>query len=152
MTVMRPNYHGGVSRGRLSGGTPISPRERSPLLIPRPRGSANHSIKRQIQLSCGCLVWFYSPVPDVGQALTCRSHGTQLRVNPLQYFVKCEDCRYGRRNLGSAPITAETIACKHGVSRRHRVKIWAETENHEVVSVRYVGTQNQLTLGDIPPF
>jgi hypothetical protein len=150
---MPANYHGGVSRGRLSSGTRLTPRAKSPVSIPKPRGSnGNHSIKRQIQLSCGCLPWFYSPVPAIGSCLTCRAHGTQLRVNPLQYFVKCEDCRYSRKNLGSAPITADTVACKHGVSRRHRVKIWAETEHHEVVTVKYVGTQNQLSLSDDPPF
>ena len=80
-------------------------------------------------LSCGHVLHFafgYSH-PEVGDWLTCR-HGcgeafvVEKRV-PDQWWVECGDCVWARGYLG-APLTAQTKAAKHSVTKGHRVRVY----------------------------
>lgn len=76
-----------------------------------------------IQLECGCVTIFPSPIPMIGDALTCSVHGGTTRVSSPEWFIRCQDCRYSK-GFGNARLTAETKASAHSCKRGHTLKVW----------------------------
>lgn len=112
-----------------------------------------HEMRQEILLECGCRLWFEGPIPVIGDMILCRRHNMAAkRVKSVDWAFKCEDCRYGRVNLGNAKLTAEVMATKHALNRKHRVRIYCTSER-KITSVSYAGRSfQQIQLDDEPPF
>lgn len=96
-------------------------------------------------LDCGCWKDYGRTVPKIGEEVICRKHGSARRVNESHYAVRCQKCPYSKPNIGNAPLTADVMATKHSVTRRHPVKITKYT-NNLVISSRVIGDDHQPQL------
>jgi hypothetical protein len=86
--------------------------------------------------------------------VSCTIHkGKITRVASVDWHLRCTVCRYGRKNLGNAMITAETAAFAHARKAKHPVKIWCQTGD-KIGRERVIGSESpgQLELCDPPPF
>lgn len=66
----------------------------------------------------------------------------------MKYHIRCEDCRYSKY-LGNAPITVETLAAKHALTRRHGVKIYYSGEK---TGIKTITPPVIMSADGIPPF
>lgn len=84
-----------------------------------------------VVLQCGCQPFYPTPIPVVGDVVCCPTHGPTTRVEGINWGFKCQDCRYGRMELGDAPLTAESKASAHAIKKAHRVRVWRKVGTKE---------------------
>lgn len=150
------NYPGAkyLAISRLFGKISI-PTKYSIISIPHSasRRTGYHAMKQQILLACGCRPWFSGPVPKLGDELYCVGHRKgSTRVQAVDWNFKCEQCRYGRYNLGCAQVSASVKASSHAIRRSHRVRVWCQSDHIVTETLWMDGTTRQLVLSDAPPF
>lgn len=99
---------------------------------------------RLIGLACGCKKEFNAPVPESGDLILCMKHGV-VAVEYPKWFARCTHtgCRYSRK-FGAAPITAETFAVKHSLTKSHRVRLYCSDGTERFIG----GTQTFIPDGD----
>jgi hypothetical protein len=108
-------------------------------------------MKAQVQLECGCTPYFPSPIPLLGDLLSCSVHGETKRVT-VEWSFKCEHCRYGR-SVGNSPMTAEVKATSHAIRLHHRVRVWKALGGKVIEDFQVPPIGAQLVIGlDAPPF
>jgi hypothetical protein len=108
-------------------------------------------IRYQIQLDCGCMPYFPSPIPLLGDVLNCSVHGEAKRVD-VDWYFKCQHCRYGR-GVGNSPMTAEVKATSHAIRCHHRVRVWNTVGSKILEDFVVPPVGSQLVIGlDAPPF
>lgn len=101
-----------------------------------------------IVTGCGCTKTYPGKV-RCGDKVLCRKHGPTYitMIDPENWQVRCQVCRYSSKNLGAAPITAETRAVKHALKYGHRVRAWTESGNEFITDPDV----RQLALCEPPP-
>lgn len=110
-----------------------------------------HDVKSNIQLGCGCRVWVSQQI-NIGDDWICFEHGITKRVGVVSWHLRCQKCRFSRKDMINESIRSQGMAIKHAFKTGHTVRLWVIADGIETTT-RLVGPEIQVhSLDDIPPF